>query len=272
MPDDACLSAPSSADSQYTLVLKSRALEDLERGQREMATERDELVDRVRALTTEREERTVTMRALKGERDRAAATLLAQHEEKDTLIATNRSLMERVAQLESQSSVLVEELASTRAEIVERAQRVSALEIERDAVVEKLQRMVHEPDMLSDARSLEHAARVETDEIRTEKMRIEEEFTAFQARVHAELAQNKTELMDMLFKQLSFYVKSHRMKLGVDTLSIGAILAEGFAVKNIIRFYRIVDRSLLQDEAVLHLMPSYFSNVHIWQDRLQLML
>lgn len=75
---------------------------------------------------------------------------------------------------------------------------------------------------------------------------------------------NQARVLEMLHAQIAFYMKGHFMKLDARSISVESMLINGFAAKNLIEFYRMLDpRPLTEHDVLASLAATYVGSVFL---------
>ena len=79
------------------------------------------------------------------------------------------------------------------------------------------------------------------------------------------LERTKSRVLEMLHGQLAYYMKGHYMKLDPCTLSIESVLTNGYAARNIIEFYRLLD-PMCSERGVLEILSATYDQTVLLDD------
>jgi hypothetical protein len=244
----------SSTSTEYTLVVKSKTKSI----QKKLETERDALTERVSQLKKNQRRFEAQCAQLVSENANHCATI-------EHMKRTNDAMIECRDTLEAEKSTLLNELFDLKKEV--EAHRAKDCQDAKKMKEEYERKLRAARCDASRAQEFEKAAQIEMDAIRTEKDALEGKLSLLNMENTREVSRRKDRLMEKLRTQLLFYLKGHHMKLTPNTLSINALLRDGFIVKNTIDFYMIIDPSITQRD-VLFKLSHYFDDISISGDGL----
>ncbi len=248
--------SPSSAESQYTIV-QSKTAKSL---RRKLEGERNTLTERLEQVVRERDGLALERDDMASAHEKAVEAYTAKI---SALESTVRRVNDEREQIAAEKQTLVDDVQTTKEQLLKTREELGRLKTKTERTRRDHAKKRELENTIAEAREFERTARMETDALRLEKGAVESRLST----IEKQIVDQKRQLMEKLRTQLLFYLKGHYMKLSPTTLSINAVLRDGFVVKNTIEFYRSFDLSVSESD-VLHKLPEVFGDVLIEGDGL----